>query len=121
MILYLNKAFGYFSFHGTNVLGQVGLPNYPEQTCYGKPNTPGPPVFGDGYPQQEASLWISETHNMLDNHNKFNSRNFCNLKRTMLARIKADCPLLASENGMEMWSYGDLMMQNKLKSESSNR
>ena len=39
----------------------------------------------------------------------------------MLARIKADCPLLASENGMKMWSYGDLMMQNKFKSESINR
>ena len=39
----------------------------------------------------------------------------------MLARIKADCPLLASENGKEMWAYGDLMMQNKLKAESSNR
>ena len=30
--------------------------------------------------------------------------------------MKADYPLLASENGMEMWSYEDLMMQNKLKS-----
>lgn len=39
----------------------------------------------------------------------------------MLARMKADCPLLASENGMEMWSYEDLMMQNKLKAESRNR
>ena len=39
----------------------------------------------------------------------------------MLARIKADCPLTASENGMEMWSYVDLMMQNKLKAESINR
>ena len=40
---------------------------------------------------------------------------------TVLARMKADCPLLASENGMEMWSYEDLMMQNKLKAESRNR
>ena len=39
----------------------------------------------------------------------------------LLARMKADCPLLASENGMEMWSYEDLMMQNKLKAESRNR
>ena len=39
----------------------------------------------------------------------------------MLARIKADCPLPASENGKEMWSYEDLMMQNKLKAESINR
>lgn len=39
----------------------------------------------------------------------------------MLARIKADCPLPASENRMEMWSYVDLMMQNKLKAESINR
>ena len=43
----------------------------------------------------------------------------------MLARMKADYPLLASENGIEMLSYEDLMMQNKLKSklkaESSNR
>ena len=30
--------------------------------------------------------------------------------------MKADYPLLASENGMEMWSYEDLTMQNKLKS-----
>ena len=42
-------------------------------------------------------------------------------RRTVLARMKADCPLLASENGMEMWSYEDLMMQNKLKAESRNR
>ena len=95
--------------------------NYPEKTCYGQPTTPGTSVFEDGYPQQEASLWISEIHNRLDNHNKCAVKIFVIYRRTVLARMKADCPLLASENGMEMWSYEDLMMQNKLKAESRNR
>ena len=52
-----------------------------------KPNTPGPVVFGDGYPQQEASLWISENHNMLDNHSKFASRKIVSTyRRNVLAR-----------------------------------